>query len=206
MNNHKISVTAIALVALALIGSVPSGSTTYAIDTQHTQIQFRVRHLGISTVTGHFAAFGGNLVFDPNAMEDGSVDVAIEAASIDTAVEARDEHLRSADFFDVAEHPEMTFKSSAVEMTDDGLKVNGDLTIRGVTRPVVLDAEFNGSAVDPWGNSRVGFSARTKISRQDFGLTWNKALEAGGFVVGDEVSIILDIEAIEQKAEAAGAQ
>lgn len=205
MNLPKHAPAAIALVALTLLGSAPILAATYTIDTSHTQIQFRVRHLGISSVTGQFNAFGGDLVLDPGALESGSVEIAIEAASIDTGVEARDEHLRSADFFDVAQYPEISFQSTAVEATDDGLAVAGNLTIGAVTRPVVLDAEFNGQVVDPWGNSRVGFTARTEISRKDFGLTWNKVLESGGFVVGDAIQITLEVEGIEQKEEAAAA-
>lgn len=195
----------VAALALALVGGLPVAAGTYAIDTTHSQIQFSVKHLGISTVTGKFSTFEGMLEFDPEAMESGRVEVVIDAESIDTAVEKRDEHLRSADFFNVAEHPQLRFESTSVETTDEGLIVRGDLTISGVTRPVALEAVFNGRAVDPWGNSRVGFEASTTINRKDFGLTWNKVLETGGLLVSEEVKISLVVQGIEQAPEDAPA-
>jgi len=196
---------AIVLTLSVLAGSMPASAAEYAIDTSHSAIQFKVRHMGISSVTGHFSVFDGTLAFDSEEMKAGSVDVRIDTASIDTDDEKRDEHLRAADFFDVAEYPEMRFESTGVEVRGDELAVSGNLTIRGVTRPVVLEAEFNGRIVDPWGNTRVGFEASTTINRTDFGLTWNKLLETGGLVVGEDVKITLTIEAIEQKSETAPA-
>lgn len=196
----------IALAALLPASILPASAASYKIDPQHTEIQFRVRHLGISSVTGVFSSFEGEFEFDPARVEGGNVEVEIDPASIDTKVEDRDEHLRSADFFDVAEHPEIRFRSTSVESRQDSLAVAGDLTIRGVTRPVVLEVEFNGAAVDPWGNSRVGFTASAQINRKEFGLTWNKALEAGGLLVGEKVEILLDVQGIEQQAEAAPAE
>ena len=195
----------VVVAILALGGAMPASSASYELDTSHSQIQFKVRHLGISSVIGHFSVFGGTLDFDPEAMDKGSVNVVIDAASIDTAEEKRDEHLRSGDFLNVAEFPELRFESTSVKSTADGLEVSGNLTIRDVTRPVVLEAEFNGQAKDPWGNSRVGFEASTTINRTDFGLTWNKMLEAGGVLVGEDVRISLTVQAIEQAVEAAPA-
>jgi polyisoprenoid-binding protein YceI len=197
--------TVAAAVVLTLVGGLPTTAANYAIDMTHSQIQFSVKHLGISTVTGKFSTFEGVLEFDPEAMGNGRVEVVIDAASIDTAVEKRDEHLRSADFFNVAEHPELRFESTSVETTEEGLIVRGDLTISGVTRPVALEAVFSGRAVDPWGNSRVGFEASTTINRKDFGLTWNKILESGGLLVSEEVKISLVVQGIEQVPDAAPA-
>ena len=191
----------VVVAILALAGAMPASSASYELDTSHSQIQFKVRHLGISSVIGHFSVFGGTLVFDPEAMEKGSVEVVIDTASIDTAEEKRDEHLRSGDFLNVVEHPKMSFESTGVKVLEEGLEVSGNLTIRDVTRPVVLEAEFNGQANDPWGNSRVGFEASTTINRTEFGLTWNKMLEAGGLLVGEDVKISLSVEAIEQTVE-----
>jgi polyisoprenoid-binding protein YceI len=127
--------------------------------------------------------------------------VVIDAASIETGVGDRDTHLKSPDFFDVAQFPELTFKSKGAEkQTDEALRVTGDLTIRGVTREVVLDVEYSGKTKDPWGNERVGFSAKTAIDRKDFGLTWNQLLEAGGVMVGDRIAIEIEIEAVKQTA------
>ena len=202
MKHAKHCITTLAVVAVTLIAGAPASSADYTIDPAHSQVGFRVRHLGISTVTGSFPTFEGQLAFDASEPEGGMVSVTIDASSIDTGTAARDEHLRSPDFFNVAEFPEVRFRSTSVETHDEGLTVRGDLMIRGVTRPVVLKAEYRGSAVDPWGNSRVAFAASTKINRKDFGLTWNKALEAGGLLVGEEVEILLEIEGIEQKTDA----
>ena len=201
MTRMSYSAAVIALASVVLIGGAPAWAANYSIDPQHSQIEFRVKHLGISTVTGKFADFDGKLFFDPDRIEAGKVEVAINAASIDTAVEKRDEHLRSGDFLSVSDFPEIRFESRSVEQLDDGLAITGDLTIRGVTRPVVLETEFNGRAVDPWGNARVGFEARAQISREDFGLTWNKVLETGGLLVSDEVNIVLVVQGIEQSTE-----
>ncbi len=203
MTYKRHHIVTLAALAALLLGSAPSQAADYTIDASHSQVQFKVRHLGISNVTGNFPVFEGQFTFDSGALEGGGLRVAIDASSIDTGTDARDEHLRSAEFFEVAKYPELRFESNSVEISDDGMKVRGDLTIRDVTRPVVLEAEYLGAAVDPWGNSRVGFSARTKINRKDYGLTWNKALEAGGLLVGEEVEILLEIEGIEKKSEAA---
>ena len=169
---------------------------TYEIDRAHTDASFTVRHL-LSKVRGHFSEFDGTIAFDPSDPTAGSVRVTIHAASIDTNVAARDEHLRSADFFAVSDYPTLTFESRQVRpRTSETFDVDGDLTIRGITRPVTLAVTYLGDAKDPWGNDRVAFEAETTINRRDFGLTWNAALETGGLLVGDEVKIQLNVQAI----------
>jgi polyisoprenoid-binding protein YceI len=202
MTNKKHGILAVGVLALVLFGGTAAWSASYSIDASHSEVQFKVRHLGISNVTGSFPVFEGQFTFVEGQLEDSAVRVTIDASSINTGTDARDEHLRSPDFFDVAEFPELRFESTSIESTGESLKLHGNLTIRGVTLPVVLDTEYLGAAVDPWGKSRVGFAATTKINRKDYGLTWNKALEAGGLLVGEEVEIMLAIQGIEQKAEA----
>jgi polyisoprenoid-binding protein YceI len=159
-----------------------------------------VRHLVVAKVRGHFTKFGGSIELDPDRLQDSTVAVSIDTASIDTREAQRDAHLKSADFLDVENFPTMDFKSTKVEQQGgERLKVTGDLTIHGVTKSVVLDTEYAGRTKDPWGGERVGFSATTKVDRKDFGLKWNMALEAGGFVVGDTVEISLDVEATKAK-------
>lgn len=168
------------------------------IDSAHANANFAVRHMAVSTVRGRLGTVNGTLNFDPANPNAGSVDVQIDAASIDTGVEDRDNHLRSADFLDVENHPYITFKSTrvVVEGEDEG-KVIGDLTIRGVTREVTLDVEYLGETTNPFDQSTaVGFEASTKINREDWDLTWNVALETGGFLVGKDIKITLDLEAI----------
>jgi polyisoprenoid-binding protein YceI len=166
-------------------------------DNVHSDISFSVRHMMVSKVRGHFRKWSGSLSFDEADPAASRLEVSIEAASIDTAEPPRDEHLRSADFLDAARYPALTFVATAVEkLGGQEFKVTGDLTIRGVTRPVVLDTEYFGRSKDPWGGERAGFSAKTSISRKDYGLEWNVALETGGFLVGDRVDINLEIEAL----------
>ncbi len=173
------------------------------IDVGHSAIHFWVRHLVISKVHGRFARWTGAIELDPQDLTRSKVDVSIDAASIDTQVADRDTHLRSADFLDVASHPTLTFRSKRIEKAGGGYRVTGDLSIRGVVREVVLEAEYAGTAKDPWGNERAGFSARTSLDRRDFGLTWNAALEAGGVLVGEKVEISIELEAVKQAAKAA---
>jgi polyisoprenoid-binding protein YceI len=171
---------------------------TFAIDTSHSAAAFAVRHLMVSKTKGRFTDFAGTITLadDPLAS---SVEVTIQAGSITTGDNGRDEHLRSGDFLDVEAHPTLTFTSSSVRHADrENFVVEGDLTIAGVTRPVTLHLEYQGSAIDPWGGVRVAFSASTKINREDFGLTWNQALETGGVLVGKEVTIDLEVEAVRQ--------
>ena len=173
--------------------------TTWTLDPAHTSVEFSVRHLMITTVKGRFAGVAGTVVLDEADPTASAADVTIDAASVDTRVEQRDAHLRSADFLDVDRYPVITFKTRRVTPATRGsFQVVGDLTIHGVSREVVLDARAEGRAADPWGGQRAAFSATTKIKRSDYGLTWNQALEAGGVVVGDELTITLDAQLIQQ--------
>jgi polyisoprenoid-binding protein YceI len=177
-------------------------TTTWTVDPAHVEVGFSVRHLMISTVRGRFGTVSGTVIMDEANPENSKVDVTVDVNSIDTRQEGRDNHLRSADFFDVANHPEMRFVSKKiVGDPSDEFKIVGDLTIRGTTHEVTLDASMQGRGMDPWGNERAGFEAKGKINRADFGLAWNAALETGGVVVGDEVKISIDVELIKQKSE-----
>jgi len=165
-------------------------------DLSHSSVNFHVRHLMVSKVHGRFQLWGGSLVIDEDDVTRSKVAVEIDATSIDTKEPKRDDHLRSADFFEVEKFPKLTFTSTKIEKVDDeNLKVTGDLTIRDVTKTVVLEVERSGEVKDPWGGTRTGFSAKTQISRKDYGLTWNVLLEAGGVTVGDKIEITLEIEA-----------
>ncbi len=178
---------------LALAG--PAAAMEFTADKAHSSVEFKVTHLAISKVRGEFKDFDAGFTFEPGRPELWSVEATIDAASIDTGNERRDDHLRSADFLDVEQYPTITFRSTGVEMDEDGSRgrLMGDLTIRGVTRPVTMDLEFAGM-VDFMGTTKAGFEASTTIDRKDYGLTWNKALETGGLVVGDEVEISIHIE------------
>ena len=165
------------------------------IDRSHSEVAFQVRHL-LSKIRGRFNDFSGLIEFDQEHPERSRVDVTIQATSIDTAEPDRDKHLRSADFFDVEKYPALAFVSTSVTPRGGNTyDVAGNLTIHGVTRQVVLPASFLGAATDPWGNARSGFEAELTLNRKDFGLTWNAALETGGFLVGDEVKVTLSIQA-----------
>ena len=183
------------------IATVTTPATaTYAIDRAHSEVAFQVRHL-LSRVRGRFSDFAGTIVYDEEHPPRSSVEVTIQAASVDTNEPNRDTHLRSADFFDVETHPTLAFRSTRVISKGGGaFEVEGNLTIRGITRPVTLPATFLGKARDPWGADRLGFEAETTINRKDFGLTWNAALETGGFLVGDDVKIQLSVQAVPQSA------
>ena len=182
-------------------------ASTWNIDLSHSAIHFSVRHMVVSKTRGRFGKFGGRLSFDPKNPTAASVQVTIEPASLDSADGQRDTHLRSADFFNVEKFPQASFKSTKVQdLGGDKFKVTGDLTLRGVTRPVVLDASFEGTGKDPWGGERAGFSATTSIDRREFGLEWNKALETGGLLVGEKVELTLEVEAIKQAAAQVAAQ
>ena len=165
------------------------------LDTTHAEVEFAVKHLMISTVKGHFRTFSGTGTTHPDGTLK-SVAMSIDTASIDTNTQARDDHLRSADFLDAANHPVLRFRSTRVAPRGaDAADVTGDLTIRGVTRPATFLVRLEGHARDPWGNARAAFSAETTIDRRDWGLTWNQLLETGGVVVGEKVKIALDLEA-----------
>lgn len=173
-------------------------ASTWNIDPEHSNIGFKVKHLMISNVKGNFDKHNGVVDLNDKDITKSKVEVTIDTNSINTNVQKRDEHLRSADFFDVAKYPTMTFVSKKVAKAAKGkLKVKGDLTLHGVTKEVVLNVEpLSKESKDPWGNIRRGTTASTKVNRKDFGLTWNKALETGGVVVGDEIDITLEIEMI----------
>lgn len=167
------------------------------IDNAHTAADFVVRHMMVTNVRGTFTELSGVINYDPKNPADSSVDVTINAASVNTGAEDRDNHLRSADFFEVEKYSNITFKSTHVEMTgEESAKITGDLTIRDVIKSVVLDVELMGQGVSPFGDTRVGFEASTKINREDFDLTWNQALEAGGVLVGKDIKISLDVQAV----------
>ena len=175
---------------------------TWNVDTAHTGINFSVRHMVVSKVRGHFAKYSGVLQLDENDVTRSSVQVKIDAASIDTGVADRDQHLRSADFFDVASFPYLQFRSKSIVRIDDArFYLVGDLTIRDVTREVRIEVEYGGRAKDPWGNERAGFAAKVSLDRKDFGLKWNQALEAGGVLVGDRVDIDIELEAVRAVAQ-----
>lgn len=171
----------------------------WIIDPAHSRITFRVKHLMISKIDGEFKNFSGVVNFDPNNPANTSVDMCIEAASIDTHVADRDTHLRSGDFFNTEEFPEITFKSTSVEITgEETSKLNGDLTIRGKSKPISLDVNMNGIAQSPWGQTVAGFSSSISINREDWGLTWNQALETGGVLVGKDIEIGIELELIKE--------
>jgi polyisoprenoid-binding protein YceI len=177
----------------------PTTATTWTIDPAHTTVEFSVKHMMVSTTKGRFGGVGGSLVIDEQDPTRSYADVKIDASTVDTREERRDAHLKSADFFNVEVHPEITFKSTrVVPESNDRYKVYGNLTILGVTREVVLNTEYNGQNTTPWGTEVIGFTADTKISRKDWGLTYNAALESGGFLVGDDIKIHLEVEAIKQ--------
>lgn len=167
---------------------------TWAIDPTHTVVGFTARHLMAAKVRGSFHAFSGTINIG-EAPGDSSVEVSIDAASISSGVEDRDAHLRSPDFLNVEVHPALTFQSTGVRREGDDYFVDGELTIRDITKPVTLDLEYHGVATDPWGNAKAMFSAETTIKREDWGLTWNAPLEAGGWLVGKTVTVELEIQA-----------
>jgi polyisoprenoid-binding protein YceI len=171
----------------------------YSIDPDHTKLAFKIRHLGISWVPGTFSKLSGSFTFDKSKIEASKAEATIDVSSIDTENKKRDDHLRSDDFFAVPKFPEMKFISKEVRAVKGSkFEVVGDLTMHGVTKSLVLDAEFTGAATDPWGKERVAFSASTKLNRKDFGLEWSKVLEAGALVVGEEVVISLDAEGVKK--------
>ena len=175
-----------------------AATTTWSLDPVHSAAEFRVKHMMISNVKGQFTGLTGTLTLDETDITNSRIEAVIDAATITTRNDERDAHLRSADFFDVEKYPTLNFRSTRITRTMDGeLEVTGDLTIHGVTRTTVFHVEGPAQpAKDPWGNIRLGVSATTRIQRRDFGLTWNAALETGGILVGDEVTIALDVQFI----------
>lgn len=186
------------LGALAL--AVPALGAQYEIDAAHSAVSFKIKHLTISSVKGTFDDFSGTFTFDPADPAAASVEAVIQTASVSTGNEKRDEHLRAPDFFDVAQFPTITFKSTAVEMSGPGEGVlKGNLTMHGVTKEVTLALTFNGTITDPWGNEKAGFSAVGKLDRTDFGLSYGKVLEGGGLMIGNDVEFTIEIEATQKK-------
>jgi polyisoprenoid-binding protein YceI len=177
--------------------TIPAAGT-FAVDASHSTVQFVARHMMVSKVRGKFGSYSGTITVADDPLQS-SVQISIDPATVDTGDEGRDGHLTSPDFFDVAAHPEITFTSTAVRQ-DQGatFAVDGDLTVRGVTKPITLDVDFEGVGQDPWGGERIGFSTEIELDREDFGLTWNQALETGGVLVGKKVRIDIDIEAVRQ--------
>ena len=181
--------------AVVLILSGVANGAGWEIDKAHSSVGFSVRHLVISNVKGSFGDFNATTDFDADNLKAGSVEMTVQVTSVDTDDAKRDGHLRSADFFDAENFPVMTFKSRKVhDVAVKNFKITGDLTIRDVTKEVTFDGVFNGVMNDPMGNTKAGFSAATKVNRQDFNVKWNKSLDAGGVVVGDEVTINLELE------------
>jgi polyisoprenoid-binding protein YceI len=183
-------------LALILATAIPAlAQHLYTIDTAHSSAQFSVVHLAISKVNGEFRKVSGTVYFDPANPEKDKIDAVVDTTTVSTREDKRDEHLKSDAFFDVAKYPTMTFKSTSASKQGGKLLVMGDLTLHGVTRPVTLEVEGPSAEIkDPFGNFKVGASATTKINRKDFGLTWNKALDGGGVMVGDEVTVNIDVE------------
>lgn len=193
-----LAAAAFALTLTAAGSPLAAAPAPLKIDAEHSTIGFSVRHL-YTHVQGMFRTFEGQIAFDESSPSASTVQATIRAASIDTNVAARDKHLRSESFFDTDKFPTITFVSSSVSRTaEKALKIAGALTIHGVTKPVILDAQFLGKGKDPWGNVRYGFHATTSVNREDFGMHWNEVLETGGILVGNEIEITLDIEAIQQ--------
>lgn len=171
----------------------------YNVDPDHSTVGFSVTHMTVSKTTGRFMDFTGFIEMDTDSMNVKAIDAVIKTASVNTQHEKRDTHLRGEDFFDVKKYPTMTYKMKSYKKTGDEYTVAGDLTLHGVTKEITLVGNLNGVSKDPWGNMRAGFSARGKINRKDFGMVWNKVLDNGGMLVGDDVAIILDIECIKAK-------
>ena len=191
------------LFVILLVAILPAKafSANYKVDASHSKIGFKVRHLGISSVVGHFGKFEGSFSFDPSKIAESKAAATIQANSVDTDHVKRDDHLRSAEFLNTSKNPKISFQSKKVSnIRGEKFTVEGDLSINGVTKQVTLDVEFGGAVKDPWGKERAAFSASTVINRKDFGLTWNKLLETGGLVVGEEVTITLEIEGIKEAA------
>ena len=192
-----------AVAVLACLAALPLAAETYSVDPSHSEVGFTVRHL-VSNVRGRFNDFSGKVNMDPKNMTAASVEFHIKATSIDTAVPDRDKHLRSADFFDVDKFPEITFKSDSVKAAGkDKYDVTGTLTIHGVSKKVTLPVSFLGQAKDPWGGTRAGFETATTLNRKDYGIVWNKAVDNGGVLLGDDVKVNINIEA---KVEAPAAE
>lgn len=184
---------------MTAVQAAPVGAkTVWKLDPAHTLVEFSAKHLMISTVKGRIAGVDGVITIDQNDVANSSVEVTLDAKTLDTRIEPRDQHLRSADFLDVEKFPVITFRSTDITGDEHNFKLTGDLTIRDITRPITLEVTFEGQTKDPWGGERVGFSATGKFDRRDYGLTWNVLLESGGLTVGNDIKISLEVEAIKQ--------
>jgi polyisoprenoid-binding protein YceI len=178
-------------------GALTDLSGTYSVDVSHSRLGFQARHAMVTNVRGHFEQFEGAAILDQSDPGKSSAEVAVQVASITTSNQQRDDHLRSGDFFDVATHPAMTFRSTSIQRTgDDTYQVSGDLTIRDVTKPVTVDLEFTGAAKDPWGQTRIGFEGSAVLNRKDWGLVWNTALETGGVLVSEKIKIDVELSLV----------
>ncbi len=187
----------IAMIAVLIFGAMSSNAqnTTWNFDRSHSSIKFSVSHMMVSEADGKFGDFSVKVASDKEDFSDATIDVSIKATSINTDDAKRDEHLRSADFFDVANHPNITFKSKSMKKTGNGTyKLSGDFTMRGVTKPITLDVKFGGTQKSPWGQTVAGFKITGNINRKDFGVSWSKLLDQGGAVVGDVVELVANIE------------
>jgi len=182
----------------ASVQTVPATGTKteWKLDPTHTSVEFSAKHLMISTVRGRITDVEGSIFIDEQTPRNSSVKVTLKAASIDTRTDQRDQHLRSGDFLDVESYPDIRFESTRIEGDRNEFKLFGNLTIRGVTKEIILDVQFEGQTKDPWGGERVGFSASGKLDRRDFGLTWNLLLETGGLTVGNDIKINVEVEAV----------
>ncbi len=197
----KKPLTPLALAAVLTLASVPALAQTWTADPAHSTVGFQVRHMMISNVKGSFDKFAATVEGNPADPSTAKISATIEVATVNTREPKRDDHLRSGDFFDAAKFPQMTFTSTKVEkVSATKAKVTGNLTLRGVTKPVTLDVEYTAPVKSPWGQTVVGANATGKINRQDFGVAFNKSLEAGGVLVGDEVTIQLELELVEKAA------
>lgn len=194
------SVLKMLIVSGVLMAASAGLAETYDIDSSHSSVEFKIKHMAISNVKGTFSDFKGTFDFKPGNEKDWTVEATIQLASINTGDKDRDEHLLADDFFNAEKFPTMVFKSTSVKMKDDEEgEIMGTLTMHGVTLPVVLELEVGGTVVDPWGNERAGFSASGKINRKDWGLSYGKVLESGGLVIGNDVKIYLEVEGIKRK-------
>lgn len=199
MDLKRVFSVAGALFAVAVLAGTSLAADKFEIDRTHSSLGFAVRHMVVTKVKGEFNEWTGTILYDDKDITKSSVEVSIKTASIDTKDAKRDEHLKSPDFFDAEKYPDIMFKSKRIEKTEDGLVAVGDLTMRGVTKEIRIPFEFAGTVNDPYGNTRLGLSAKTKLTRQDYGMSWSKKLDAGGLVVGDDVEIGIEVEAIKTK-------
>lgn len=184
---------------MTAVQTAPTGAkTVWNLDPAHTLVEFSAKHLMISTVKGRIAVVDGAITLDEADPTNSSVEVTLDAKTLDTRIEQRDQHLRSGDFLDVEKFSAIKFKSTEIQGDEKNFKLTGDLTIRDVTRPITLDVTYEGRTKDPWGGERVGFSATGKLDRRDYGLTWNVLLESGGLTVSNDIRIQLEVEAVKQ--------